>query len=68
MFVVKDGEEAKERVLDILPKGAEVMGMSSTTLDTINLSKELSESGKFDSVRKKLMSMNRDTQGSEMRK
>ena len=67
-FVVNDGEEAREKVLDILPKGAEVMGMSSTTLDTINLSKEISESGKFNSVHKKLMSMNRDTQGSEMRK
>ncbi len=67
-FVVKDGEEAKEKVLDILPKGSEVMSMSSTTLDTINLSKEISESGKFNSIRKKLMSMNRDTQGSEMRK
>lgn len=66
--VVENGEDARKKVLDILPKGAEVMGMSSTTLDTINVSKEISESEKFNSVRKKLMSMDRDTQGSEMRK
>ena len=44
------------------------MDMSSQTLDVIGISKEIEESGNFDSVRKKLLSMDRNTQGSEMRK
>lgn len=67
-FVVENGEEAKKKVLELLPKGAEVMKMSSVTLDTINLSKEIEESERFNSVRKKLLSMNKEKQGSEMRK
>ena len=61
-FVVENGEDAKKKVFEILPEGAEVMTMSSTTLDTIGVSKEI-ESGKFNSVRKKLMDTT--TQGAE---
>lgn len=66
-FVVENGKEAKEKVLSLLPKGAEVMTMSSTTLDAIGVSQEI-DSGKFNSVRKNLMSMDRKTQGREMQK
>ena len=52
---VKNGAEAKKKVLEIIPKGAEVMNMTSVTLDTIGVPKELNESGKFNSVRAKLM-------------
>ena len=51
---VKNGEEAKQKVLSLIPTGAEVMNMTSVTLDTIGLPKELNESGKFNSVRAKL--------------
>ncbi|MBI1978937.1 MAG: lactate utilization protein [Candidatus Aenigmarchaeota archaeon] len=67
-IVVENGEEAREKVLGILPEGSEVMNMSSTTLDTIGLSKEIMESEKYNSVKKKLMSMDRNTQGAEMQK
>ena len=67
-FVVKNGEEAKKKVLELLPERSEVMNMTSVTLDTIGVSKEIQESGKFNSVHKKLMSMDRNTQGSEIRK
>lgn len=66
--VVENGQEAKEKVLSILPKGAEVMTMSSVTLDTIGLTAEINESGDFDSVKKKLSLMDRATQGREMQK
>src|SRR3989344_9218707 len=46
---------AKKKVLEMIPKDAEVMNMTSVTLDTIGLPKELNESGKFNSVRAKLM-------------
>lgn len=66
--VVNTGAEAKDWVLKTVPQGAEVMTMTSITLDTIGLEKELNESGKFDSVKSKLAKMNRETQSSEMQK
>lgn len=67
-MVVESGEEAKQKVLELIPQGKEVMTMTSVTLDTIRLSKELNESGKYDSVRNKLNAMDRNTQGREMQK
>lgn len=65
---VENGEQAKNRVLEILPAGVEVMNMTSVTLDTIGVAKETVESGKYYSVRNKLMKMDRSTQGLEMQK
>ena len=42
--------------------------MTSVTLDKIGISKEINESGNYNSVRKKLMTMDRKTQGKEMQK
>ena len=66
--IVGNGEEAKKKVLEIIPKGAEVMTMTSVTLDSIGIPPEINESGNYDSVRKKLNSMNRETQGREMKR
>ena len=52
--VVENGKEAKKTVLRMIPAGAEVMTMSSVTLETIGLAKEINESGKYDAVRLKL--------------
>ena len=65
---VETGETAKQKVLEWIPRGAEVMTMTSVTLETIGLTHELNESGNFDSVRHKLRSINRETQGAQMRK
>ncbi len=65
-LVVENGQEAKNKVLELLPKGAEVMDMSSVTLQETGISKEINESGKFNSVKNKLSSMNRETEGKEM--
>src|SRR5690348_9566076 len=67
-IVVEKGEEAKKKVLDILPEKAEVMTMSSVTLETIGITKEINESGKYDAVKQKLNVMDRKTQGREMQK
>ncbi len=67
-IVVENGEEAKKKFLELVPAGAEIMNMTSATLDAIGVAKEINESGKYNSVRTKLMAMNRETQGSEMRK
>lgn len=61
-------EEAKQKVLELIPKGAEVMTMSSETVRSLGLDTVFNESGEYDSVRAKLMKMNRETQGREMQK
>lgn len=63
---VENGREAKQKTLSLIPKGAEVMTMSSVTLETIGLTSEINESGEYDSLKTKLFSMNRETQGKEM--
>ncbi len=67
-LVVENGAEAKKKVLELLPAGAEVMNMTSVTLETIGLAKEINESGNFVSVRKQLMAMDRNSQALEMRR
>lgn len=67
-FIVENREEAKQKVLQLLPKGAEVMDMSSETLQETGIAKEINESDNFDSVRNKLNSMNKETQGREMQR
>jgi hypothetical protein len=66
--IVNTGEEAKKRVLEILPEGAEVFTMSSQTLEQTSIASEINNSGKYNSVRNKLYEMDRNTQGREMAK
>lgn len=66
--IVDTGDEAKEKVLSIIPKGSEVMTMSSVTLETIGVTKEINESGKYNSVKSQLLKMDRKTQGLQMQK
>lgn len=68
VFVAENGAEAKGKVLELLPKKAEVFTMSSRTLEAIGLDKEVNESGKYNAIRPKLFAMNRNAQGREMAK
>lgn len=67
-MVVATGKDAKKKVLEMLPKGAEVMNMASVTLETIGLDKAINESGNYDALKTKLMKMDRKTQALEMQK
>lgn len=67
-LVLDSGEEAKKKVLEMIPQGEEVMTMSSATLDTVGLTSEINDSGKYDAVKPKLFAMNRETQGVEMQR
>ncbi len=49
------GAEAKQKVFELIPAGAEIMNMTSVTLDMIGVAQEINESGKYDAVRIKLM-------------
>ena len=53
-FVVETGEDAKKKVFEMMPEGAEVMTMVSTTLDTLGITGHIMDSGNYAPVRKKL--------------
>lgn len=67
VFVVEDGAAAKAKALELIPEGAEVMTMSSVTVDAIGLAKELNESGRYKPVRAAFKAMDPKTQGRQMR-
>lgn len=66
--IVENSQEAKKKVLELIAENAEVMTMTSVTSDSIGITKEINESGRHNSIRNVLMSMNRETQGKEMQK
>ncbi|MBI4091835.1 MAG: LUD domain-containing protein [Candidatus Levybacteria bacterium] len=67
-IVAGNSGQAKKEALDIIPAGAEVFTATSQTAEVVSLAKEINESGKYDSVRQKLMTMDRTTQSREMAK
>jgi L-lactate utilization protein LutC len=66
--VAADGADARRRVLDAIPEGAEVHSALSETLRTLGITAEIDESGRYDSVRAKLNALDRETQDRERRK
>lgn len=66
---VEKGEDAKREILSLIPKGAEVMTMSSMTLSEVGLDEEINKKdSKYNPVRDRLYSMDRNTQVQEMNK
>lgn len=53
VFVVENAATAKQKALELLPQGVEVVTMSSLTLETTGIAKEINESGKYNLVRDK---------------
>lgn len=64
--IVNTSEEAKKKVLELIPPGSEVMTMTSMTCEAIGILPELNESGNYRSVRQKFGTMDRNTQKQEM--
>ena len=67
-FFVENGSEAKKKLFELLPEGAEVMNMTSVTLEAIGATTQIVESGNFRSVRKMLTKMDKSSQSAEMQK
>ena len=67
-IVVDDKESAKKKVLEMLPKGAEVMTMTSVTLDETGIAEAVNSSEEYDSVKNKLMKLDRTKDGAQMQK
>jgi LUD domain len=66
--IADDGDHARRLVLDMIPEGAEVHSALSETLRQLGITQEIDESGRYDSLRVRLSSMDREAQGREMRK
>ena len=67
VFVAENGAEAKAKVIELVPEGSEVFTAASATLASIGVADEINESGRYDSLRKKMAALNRVTQSLEMR-
>jgi hypothetical protein len=67
-IVVGTGAEARERVLGMLPQGAEVHWGTSRTLEEIGLTPELLAEGRYDALRPRYLPMDRATHAREIRK
>ena len=63
---VKTASESKKKILEIIPEGSEVMTMSSVTLDASGISSEINDSKRFNAIRDRLYSMDRNKQKIEM--
>lgn len=66
VLVAEDAAEAKKLALSLIPSKAQVMTMSSVTLEKTGITEEINESGKYDPVKKKLAQMDKETQEKEM--
>src|SRR3989338_602004 len=66
VIITDNGVQARQKILEIMPKGANVMAMTSVTLNTVGVTKEIEESDRYNSIKKKLMGMDRGKQGQEM--
>lgn len=65
-LIVTNGKEAKQKVLELIPQNAEVMDMTSVTLEQIGLTHEITTSGRYNAVKPKLYSLNRETHHKQM--
>lgn len=65
---VQSGEEAKEKALSLIPKGADVMDMTSVTLTVLGITDVLHHSGEYNSIKNVLSKMDRETDHMEMQK
>src|SRR3989344_2957608 len=64
-YTVKNEEEARKKVLELIPQGKGVMEMTSVTLDAIGLNKALKDSG-HPLVKERLVELDREKHGREM--
>jgi len=66
--IVEDASAAREKVLALIPEKAEVMTMTSETLEITGIAKEINESGKYDAVKPRLYALDREKDGLKMQK
>lgn len=63
-----DAAEAKRIVLDLIPDGSQVHHGASQSLDMVGITAEIEKSGRYEPLRPRIWSMDRTTQGDEIRR
>jgi hypothetical protein len=63
-----DTAAAKRIVLDLIPDGSQVHQGASQSLDVIGITDEIEKSGRHEPIRPRIWSMDRKTQGDEIRR
>lgn len=67
-MVAANRDEARRLVLEELPAGAQVHQGASATLDALGVTEEIEQSGRYEAVRPKLHTLDRETQMDEIRR
>src|SRR5438128_9483185 len=63
-----NAEEAKRIVLDLIPAGSQVHHGASQSLEESGIAEEIETSGRYDAIRPRMFSMDRETQADEIRR
>ena len=63
-----DAAEAKRMVLDLIPDGSEVHQGASQSLDVVGITDEIAKSDRYEALRPRIWSLDRQTQGDEIRR
>jgi L-lactate utilization protein LutB len=68
VIIAESGEQAKKKVLELIPPKSEVMTASSVTVEQIGMAKEIEDSGKYASVRKRIAAVSDEAKRHEARR
>jgi hypothetical protein len=68
VLIAENGAQAKKMVLDLVPQNVEIYTNQSKTLEKLGLFDELDKSGRYNAVRPKMMTLDRKTQGDQIRR
>jgi len=68
VHVYKKENQAVKKLFELIPKGAEIMNMTSTTLNTLNVPERLIKEKSFNLIRSKLNKMNNPSQAIEKKR
>jgi hypothetical protein len=68
VFRAEDASAAREIVLGLIPDGSQVHHGASQSLEVTGIVNEIDSSGRFDPIRPRIWSMDRATQGDEIRR
>jgi hypothetical protein len=67
VLLAADAAEAKRTVLGLIPEGSQVYHGASQTLEVSGITDEIEKSGRYDPIRPRIWSMDRQTQADEIR-
>lgn len=66
VIVVENASEAKIKTLSLIPRGAQVMTMTSNTLEATGIADAINTSGDYDAVHPKVIAMDREKQAHDI--